>query len=711
MSKGHTAHKTAETRPVSLSRIDVSAIDRFEIDAEIGRGGMAVVYAAKDRDSGERVALKVLNKGVDQDVRARFQREVKAASILLHPGICRVIAFGESEPTSQGAEATPFLAMELVEGHTLTQASKKWTTVPGVVAAEILRQLLEALACAHGNGVVHRDLKPQNVMLTPAGALKLLDFGIARSIDDDTVTKSGVLVGTPAFMSPEQARCEEVDSRSDLFSAALTVAAVLRKNHRFAGAGLDPTQMLMRVAYDPLGPLFEKSPHLPLSLDVVIAGLTRLIPDQRYPSALVALEALGKSQLLTANPAVDGPALLARYAHDPVGVGAELNEAAGKVELAFAEDVATRAGGEHASVLALHRAVTLGAGDDVAVRLRVLASKQKLTFDEPKDEKIVELLRAFKENPAHPGVLKALADRMKALGATRHAAIYLWRYVVEKPEDMHAAQMLTVMLEGPVPPRAATSTTSRVKAASDGGGGKRVEVIEGDVTLANRLSTMSIVAGIKSGGLKRPQSLAAGVPTRAMNRPGMTPMRGDAPARNDSRAREGGSAVVPHVVLTSVPGGHADAPSWIGKAIAAGILVVALSLAAFFLGNAFSLTKKSLDASSPTAESAAVNEHAGVARATGRNVDLAETALASGDPVLAMTLASEVLQSRPSLAAGRSALWVRARAQAALGKRAEALADCEVYLQKATEFDDPNLAAVKKLMSDLRATSTGPVLE
>src|SRR5688572_9744396 len=119
-----TAQKTMPTRPAG-SRIDASVIDRFDIDAEIGRGGMAVVYAAVDKESGEKVALKVLNKGVDADVRARFQREVKAASILVHPGICRVLAFGVSD-----AHDAPFLAMELVEGHTLTQVSKKWNTVP-----------------------------------------------------------------------------------------------------------------------------------------------------------------------------------------------------------------------------------------------------------------------------------------------------------------------------------------------------------------------------------------------------------------------------------------------------------------------------------------------------------------------------------------------------------------------------------------------------
>ncbi|HEY4224148.1 MAG TPA: serine/threonine-protein kinase, partial [Myxococcota bacterium] len=478
------------------ARIDVSSIGRFDIDAEIGKGGMAVVYAATDRESGERVALKVMTSA-DAQATERFHREVKAASQLVHPGICRVIAYGVD--VHDGGASRPFLAMEYVDGGTLFALSKKAPVVPGVIAAEILRQLLEALACAHAAGVVHRDLKPQNVMITPAGSVKLLDFGIAKSVDDETLTQTGMLVGTPAFMSPEQARSLPLDGRSDLFSAAMTIASVLRKSpHRFSnGARMDPTQILMRVAYEPHGPVFEKAAHCPVALDFALAPMTTLMPEARVPSASAALIVLRESGVLPK----EGPALLAQFVHKTAAESERLCAAQRAQEIAFADAVSKKAGGEVAAALALHRAWHLTPDDDTAARSRAFNQQHKLSFDETDDARIVDLLKSYDENPSHAGVLKALADRYKALGRVRHAAIYLWRYAAERPDDASATQQLSVMLEGPSDPNRATTD------------------------IGKRLSTKSIMSGVKSGGLKKPLApglvAAAGTPTRHMQRPGV----------------------------------------------------------------------------------------------------------------------------------------------------------------------------------------------
>jgi serine/threonine-protein kinase len=163
---------------------------------------MAVVHRAVFRPTGEEVALKLIlgNNESDPTFMERFRREVKATIGLSHPNICRVIGAGEDA-------GRLFMAMEIIDGGSVRELKQKFGgRMPLQLAVELTAQLLAALGEAHTHGVIHRDLKPANLMLTTSGLLKLVDFGIAKSSSDATLTATGMLVGTPAFMSPEQVR-------------------------------------------------------------------------------------------------------------------------------------------------------------------------------------------------------------------------------------------------------------------------------------------------------------------------------------------------------------------------------------------------------------------------------------------------------------------------------------------------------------------------
>ncbi len=203
-------------------------VTHYRILAPLGGGGMGVVYEAEDSRLGRRVALKFLPPEVARtpDALARFQREARAASALNHPNICSVFDVGEEE-------GQPFIVMERLEGQTLRHAMGG-KALPVAMVLELGAQMADALEAAHAKGIVHRDIKPSNVFVTQRGDVKLLDFGLAklsaeesgvldaneatRTGKPDLGTRPGVALGTASYMSPEQARGEEIDRRSDLFS-------------------------------------------------------------------------------------------------------------------------------------------------------------------------------------------------------------------------------------------------------------------------------------------------------------------------------------------------------------------------------------------------------------------------------------------------------------------------------------------------------------
>jgi serine/threonine-protein kinase len=252
--------------------------NRYEIRTQVGRGGMADVYLARDRLLNRRVAVKVLSPtfAADPDFVERFRREAQAAASLNHPNIVAVYDSGQEDGVS-------FIVMEYVNGKTLSELLRQYGTVPPMEAARIAADIADALEFAHRNGVVHRDVKPGNVLITPEGTVKVTDFGIARAESSDTITKTGNVLGTATYFSPEQAQGFALDGRSDVYSLGVVLYEMLTGGAPFV-ADSPVSVAYKHVREQPIPPSRVK-PDIPGALDRIV--LTALAKDvtQRYPSA------------------------------------------------------------------------------------------------------------------------------------------------------------------------------------------------------------------------------------------------------------------------------------------------------------------------------------------------------------------------------------------------------------------------------------------
>lgn len=226
--------------------------ERYHVLEKLGEGGMGQVYLAEHVKMGRRSAVKVLHPSMVKDAEAisRFNREAANASKIDHPNVAGIYDFGETP------EGLVYLAMQYVEGQTLTQIVRANGALPPRRAAEITRQAAEGLHVAHGVGIVHRDLKPDNIMVARdrdgVDCVKVVDFGIAKAagVKSQKVTRTGTVVGTPEYMSPEQLAGEEVDARSDLYSLALVAFNMLTGDLPFP-AETTQTAMIMRLTEKP----------------------------------------------------------------------------------------------------------------------------------------------------------------------------------------------------------------------------------------------------------------------------------------------------------------------------------------------------------------------------------------------------------------------------------------------------------------------------
>lgn len=256
---------------------------RFEVHGELGRGGMGIVYAARDTTLGREVALKVLPASGDVERRRRFMREARSAAAVTHPGIATVYDVGEQD-------GAVFIAMERVRGQTLRAWLEKNRPVPIVEAQRIGLAIARTLAKAHEQGVVHRDLKPENAMLTDDGDVKLLDFGLAKLVGPSlsgngstTDTQQGRIIGTPCYMSPEQARGLPIDTRSDVFSFGVMFYELVTGERPFMGA--TSVDLLAAITRDEPRALEEIVPGISTDVARVVTRCLRKVPADRYADA------------------------------------------------------------------------------------------------------------------------------------------------------------------------------------------------------------------------------------------------------------------------------------------------------------------------------------------------------------------------------------------------------------------------------------------
>ncbi len=263
---------------------------RYEVGELVGRGGMADVHAGHDLRLGRQVAIKILRTDLARDTSflARFRREAQAAAGLNHPSIVGVFDSGEQVVQEAGGAPlhVPYIVMEFVEGKTLRELlneSPTKTLLPDE-AARITAAVLSALEYAHDRALVHRDIKPANVMVTPQGAVKVMDFGIARALADTaaTMTQTQAVMGTARYLSPEQAQGLDVDGRSDLYSVGCLLYELLAGRTPFQG---DPVSLVYQhLGEAPKAPSTHQS-HLPQALDAITLHALEKNPDDRYQSA------------------------------------------------------------------------------------------------------------------------------------------------------------------------------------------------------------------------------------------------------------------------------------------------------------------------------------------------------------------------------------------------------------------------------------------
>jgi Protein kinase domain/PEGA domain len=253
-------------------------IGRFLITGRIGRGGMGMVYRGVDENLEREVAVKTLvgEGGLDRESRQRFEREAKAAAHLQHPNIVTVYELGEDR-------GLPFIAMELLPGTDLEALLRGGEEIPLAEKLDVVVQICRGLAFAHERGIVHRDVKPSNVRLLEDGTAKIMDFGIAK-YGDAHLTKTGMMVGTVHYMSPEQVRGRPLDGRSDVFSTGVILYELLAGERPFRGEGA--TQVLYKIVHEEppppdLGALGDLAPRLQSILSRALAK----DPDARYPGA------------------------------------------------------------------------------------------------------------------------------------------------------------------------------------------------------------------------------------------------------------------------------------------------------------------------------------------------------------------------------------------------------------------------------------------
>lgn len=293
------AHVDERPPPTSVRmRLEGTTVGRFKVISEIGRGGMGIVFLAEDDQLRRKVALKLLRSSfaADEERRRRFLREARAAAALSHPNLVTVYDVGEHDGRA-------YLAMEYLRGKSLREvlAARELAIDEAV---DLARQVLRGLGHAHAAGLLHRDLKPENVLVGDDGRVRLLDFGLVKSADDtdaiagsgirgDNTTKDGLVMGTPGYMSPEQARGTAVDARTDVFSFGVLFYEMLTRERPFVG----PTRadVVSAVLRDPAPRADAVRPAVGRALGDVVARCLEKAPEDRWPSTEALLEALQPS--------------------------------------------------------------------------------------------------------------------------------------------------------------------------------------------------------------------------------------------------------------------------------------------------------------------------------------------------------------------------------------------------------------------------------
>lgn len=259
--------------------------NRYRIEERIGGGGMSLVYRAYDQQLDRSVAVKVLRGqfGSDEDFVRRFRREAQNAASLSHPNVVQIFDVGREDEQY-------FIVMELVEGQTLKEMINSQGPLPVAEAARIAMEILSALSHAHNNRIVHRDIKPHNILIARDGRVKVTDFGIARAVTTDTVTHTGSIMGSAHYFSPEQANGQPTDEKSDIYSTGIVLYEMVTGSVPFQGDS--PISVALKHIRDRVIPPSSRNSEVPVELDQIILRALQKDQEDRYPSADAMREVL-----------------------------------------------------------------------------------------------------------------------------------------------------------------------------------------------------------------------------------------------------------------------------------------------------------------------------------------------------------------------------------------------------------------------------------
>ncbi|MFT3839962.1 MAG: protein kinase [Myxococcaceae bacterium] len=410
-------------------------IGPFELLKLLGRGGMAAVFEARHTKTQQKVALKVMDPNLksDRTFVDRFALEVKACATMEHPNVVRVLDHGE-------AEGWYFLATELIDGGTVADLINQMGQLPSALAMELGAQLLDGLSYAHAQGIVHRDLKPENLLLTKGGVLKVADFGIARTADHTKLTKTGMLVGTAGYMSPEQAKGSAIDGRSDLFTVGIIFYEMLTGSNPFESDS--PAASITRIIEVDVPPLFELRPTVPYELEAVVDQLLSANPEERFSSAAEAAGAL----LPVLEPhRARHPKLVAEAIANPKVQKKRLDsdQAAALLSEVKASPPSNALESARAA-LKLHLSTLLDVDNlEAKQQLDELSTRVKVRFTPSESGKIRELESTLTFSPKNPMLLAQLANLYRLEGNLVRSASYLKRYLRLKPNDVYLSGQLT----------------------------------------------------------------------------------------------------------------------------------------------------------------------------------------------------------------------------------------------------------------------------
>jgi serine/threonine-protein kinase len=419
-------------------------IGKYELRGQLGRGAMGVVYEAFDTVIERKVALKLLRTDVfaaEQlaDVRARFKREAHSAGKLSHPNIVTIFDYGEHD-------GAPFIVMDLMSGQELSRRLEAGARLPIAETVKIITDLLAALAYAHEYGVVHRDIKPSNLFLLRDGTLKVVDFGVAR-IESSELTETGAILGTPAYMSPEQFLGLPVDGRSDLFSVGVILYNLLTGDRPFAGS---PTTIMQKVLrQEPIDPT-ALNPMLAADWDTVIKRALAKKPEQRFQTARQFADAIRFVMEGKALPKMPGFLDNDATVKLPEGMQSEQRVASAaprsKLWVLLAFGAAAVAAAAVALTLHLSRREAPPPAPVVAAAPKpapvvetpkpapvVEAPKPAPVVEAPKPAPVIEAPKPVVEKPAPPPAKEKLRERVAEKKALRQAER---KRVIEEPPSM-----------------------------------------------------------------------------------------------------------------------------------------------------------------------------------------------------------------------------------------------------------------------------------